>query len=244
MRNIKLFLSYDGTSYKGWQLQENGRTVQEEVEKAVRRVFKKKVRITGASRTDAGVHALSQVANFKVSSRIPIERIPVALNSVLPEDIFVLGAEEVGEDFNARFSAISKIYRYQIFNSKKRDPFRNNYYWRISYYLNVALMREEAKTLLGEHDFKCFQAKDKRERSSVREITALNVTNKKAIITIEIEANGFLYNMVRNIVGTLVDIGRGYLKKGSLKEILEGKDRKKAGPTAPPQGLFLIKIAY
>lgn len=244
MRTIKLTISYDGTRYNGWQLQKNGRTVQGEIEKAIEKVFGRLHRLHAASRTDAGVHAKSQVAHFKTTERIPVDKIAVALNSRLPEDISIIRAEEVPGEFHARFDAKTKHYRYHVLNSKKRDPFSERYAWRVPYSLDVPLMRKESKVLLGEHDFKSFQASDKRERSSTRRITKISVKKKGSSVDIDIEGNGFLYNMVRNIAGTLVDIGRGYLPAGSMKKILKAKDRTKAGPTAPAKGLFLMEVKY
>ena len=244
MRNIKLTIAYDGTSFKGWQVQKNGRTVQEEIEKAIKKVFGKKCTLYGAGRTDSGVHAKGQVANFKTSSRVPINKIAIALNSHLPESISILKAEEVKESFHSRFSAKKKRYQYLIHNSAKRDPFTERYAWGVSYLLDVPLMRKEAKILMGKHDFKSFQASDKREGSSVREISSIKVTQKGTSITVDIEGDGFLYNMVRNIVGTLVDVGRGYLPAGSMKRILDKKNRKEAGPTAPAKGLVLLRVKY
>jgi len=244
MRNIKLTISYDGTGYKGWQLQKNGNTVQEEIEKAISKVFGRHHRIHGAGRTDSGVHAKAQVAHFKTPVDIPRNKIPAALNSVLPEDISITRAEYVDGDFHSRFDAVSKLYRYFIFNSRNRDPFRERHSWRVPYTLDVPLMRREARSLLGRHDFKSFQAKDKRERHSVRNVSHIAVKKRGTTVTVDIEADGFLYNMVRNIVGTLVDIGRGYLSGGSMNQILQEKDRTKAGPTAPAKGLFLIEVRY
>ena len=244
MRTIKLTISYDGTAYKGWQVQKNGRTVQEEIEKSIKRVFGKKHRVQAASRTDAGVHAKAQAVHFKTASSIPEGKIAIALNAALPEDIAVLRAGEVPADFHSRFDARSKHYRYHILNSRDRDPFKEKYSWRVPYELDIPLMRKEAAFLVGRHDFKSFQARDKRERASVRRILRLAIKKNRSSVDIDIEADGFLYNMVRNIVGTLVEIGRGYLPPGSMKRILAGKDRTKAGPTAPAKGLFLIEVRY
>ncbi|MCK5450424.1 MAG: tRNA pseudouridine(38-40) synthase TruA [Candidatus Omnitrophica bacterium] len=244
MRNIKLTISYDGTKFKGWQVQKNGRTVQEEIEKAIKRVFGKTSRIHGAGRTDSGVHAKGQVAHFKTSYDIPTRNIPPALNRVLPDSIVIIEAEEVSLNFHSRFDAKSKIYKYYIINTDHRDPFSAKYSWRVPYTLNMALMKREADVLEGEHDFKSFQASDKTERTSIREIRYVRVIKKNSKIIIEIKGNGFLYNMVRNIVGTLIDIGRGHLPPGSMKKILKAKDRTQAGPTAPAKGLFLMKIEY
>ncbi len=244
MYNIKLTISYDGTGYKGWQVQDNGRTVQGEIEKAVEKVFGKHHRVHGASRTDSGVHAKAQAANFKTSLLIPEKKIPLALNSVLPEDISIMRASYIDDDFHARFAARSKRYMYCIFNSRQRDPFEEKYSCRVPYSLDVPLMRREAKVITGRHDFKAFQARDKKERSSVRKISNLSIVKKQPFLIINIEADGFLYNMVRNIVGTLVDIGRGYLSGGSMKRILKSMDRTKAGPTASAKGLFLVEVKY
>ena len=163
---------------------------------------------------------------------------------MLPPDILIKRSEEVPPDFHSRFDAKSKLYRYNIVNSRTKDPFSDRYVWRVPYPLDSGLMDIEAGFLVGTHDFKCFQASDKRERSSVRNITMARVKKTGRELRIDIEGDGFLYNMVRNIAGTLVDIGRGYLPPGSMAKILRSKDRKKAGPTAPARGLFLLKIRY
>ena len=244
MRNIKLTIAYDGTDYKGWQVQKNGRTVQEEIEKAALRAFGKKTRVHGAGRTDAGVHAKAQGAHLKVPESIPVKRIALALNSSLPEDIAVTSAKEVAEDFHSRYQAKRKHYRYSIFNAKSKDPFNSRFSWRVPYMLDLKLIRKEARVLVGKHDFKSFQAAEKKERTSVRKIFFIDIKKKGSWITIDIEGDGFLYNMVRNITGTLVEIGRGYLPPGSMSKILKGKNRKLAGPTAPAKGLTLIEVKY
>ena len=244
MHTIKLTISYDGTGYNGWQVQPEGKTVQGEVEKAIAKVYKKEYRLHGAGRTDSGVHAIQQVAHFKVKELIPAKKISLALNKVLPKDIVIKKAEEVDSDFHARFGAKSKTYAYYISNTKSRDPFKERYAWGVTYKLDVKLMRKEAKSLIGEHNFKSFQAADKSERSSVRTISKILIKHTKSDITVEIIGNGFLYNMVRNIVGTLVDIGRGYLPPGSMQNILNKQNRTQAGPTAPAKGLFLVRVRY
>lgn len=244
MRTIKLTISYDGTSYKGWQLQKNAITIQEEIEKAIHKSFGRKERVHGAGRTDSGVHAEGQVAHFKMKGSIPAGKIPMALNSNLPEDIAIISAEEVSSDFHSRFNAKIKHYRYSIYNSRMRAPLKEKYSWRVTYKLNVALMKREAKVLEGKHDFKSFQASDKKEKTSIRKIYDIRIKKKGLYILMDIEADGFLYNMVRNIIGTLVDIGRGYLPEGSMKKILKSKDRTLAGPTAPAKGLTLIEVKY
>ena len=249
MRTIKLTISYDGTKYSGWQIQKNSPSVQETLEKAVKKVFKKAYKVHGAGRTDSGVHAKGQVAHFKTSKDLPVPGIRAALNGALPKDIAVTGVEEVPHDFHSRFSTRSKVYRYHILNAEMPDPFIEKYAWRVSYKLNAALMRREAAVLEGRHDFKSFQASDSSRtppgvRGSVRKIFRVNIKKKTSDIIIEIEGDGFLYNMVRNIAGTLIDIGRGYLPPGSMKKILKAKDRTQAGPTAPAKGLFLVKVKY
>jgi tRNA pseudouridine38-40 synthase len=244
MRNIKLTISYDGTGYSGWQFQNNGRSIQQEIEETIEKVFKEKRRVMGASRTDAGVHAKAQSANVKLSAPVPIDRIPAALNAALPASIAIVKAEIVPASFDAQHKAKSKRYRYYVVNSIHKDPFGDRYAWRMPYPLSVPAMKKEAKALIGKHDFKSFQASDTRERASVRTIYKLEVKKKGDTITFDIEANAFLYNMVRNIVGTLIDVGRGYLPAGSTEKILALKDRKKAGPTAPARGLFLIEVKY
>lgn len=244
MKNIKLIIAYDGTEFSGWQIQANGRSVQQEIEEAISRVFKEKQRVFGASRTDAGVHARAQTANFKLSSAVPIKNIPAALNAVLPGAIAVVKAAEVPETFHSQHDARTKIYRYYVVNSVQRDPFLDRYTWRMPYPLNIPIMRREAKSLIGKHDFKSFQASDTKERSSVRTVRRLAVRKNGSSIIFDIEADGFLYNMVRNIVGTLVEIGRGYFPPGSMRKILAAKDRKQAGPTAPARGLFLEEVKY
>ncbi|MBD3379659.1 MAG: tRNA pseudouridine(38-40) synthase TruA [Candidatus Omnitrophica bacterium] len=244
MRTIKLTIAYDGTRYNGWQVQKNGNTVQAELERAIEKAAKRRSRVHAAGRTDAGVHAKGQVAHYTGSSDIPSGKIPVAVNTFLPRDIAILKAEEVSSGFHSQYDAKSKLYSYYIFNSRRRDPFRERYSWRVPYELDIPLMRREAGMLLGRQDFKCFQARDKRERTSVRDILSVGIKRKGTTVRIDIEADGFLYNMVRNITGTLVDSGRGYLPEGSVEEIIGSKDRTKAGPTAPPQGLFLMKVRY
>ncbi|MBU0683971.1 MAG: tRNA pseudouridine(38-40) synthase TruA [Candidatus Omnitrophota bacterium] len=244
MRNIKLTIAYDGTNYKGWQLQKNGTTIQGKIEEAIEKTFKKKHRIYSAGRTDSGVHAQGQIAHFKTSVPVPMNKIPSIINTVLPPDIAIKNAKKVSTDFHAQFDAKQKHYRYYILNSLKREAFKERYAWRVSYNLNVSLMREAAKALIGKHDFKSFQAVDKRERLSVRNIFSITVKKQKAFIVIDIKGDGFLYNMVRNIVGTLVEIGRGYFSPESMMEILKSKNRKKAGPTAPAKGLFLMEVKY
>lgn len=251
MRNIKLTIEYDGTNYSGWQIQQKRpqslgkeKTIQGIIEKALEQILQERIRLTGAGRTDAGVHALGQVANFKTKSKMPMAAMQRALNALLPKDIVIIDIEEARPDFNARFDARSKTYRYQILNRHYSTAFDRLYQCHIPYRLEVRQMKREARALSGRHYFKSFQAADKKERMSVRNIRRISIRKDGPVINIEIEANGFLYNMVRNIVGTLIEIGRGKFPPGSMRRILRAKDRTLAGPTAPAKGLSLIQVKY
>ncbi len=252
MRNIKLTIEYEGTNYCGWQIQKRGaklkaqskKSIQETIENALEKILQEKVRLIASGRTDSGVHALGQIANFRTKSKISPLRLKAALNSNLPGDIRIKSAVKVDLDFHSRFQAKSKLYRYRILNKKAPSVFTRNYCHFVPYFLDWKAMRKEAKTLVGSHNFSSFQAKDKRERSSFRTIKKLRISKEDSEILIDIESNGFLYNMVRNVVGTLIEVARGKLEKGALKEILEKKNRKFAGPTAPAKGLCLVKVKY
>lgn len=246
MRNLKLIIEYEGTNYCGWQKQRNSKkkSIQQVLEDTLQKILNEKIKIIGSGRTDSGVHALSQVANFKTNSKIPLTKLKKALNTLLPEDIVIKRIKEVPLDFHSRFDVKSKLYRYIILNRAYRSVFLRKRAYFYPYPLDINLMRKEAKVLLGRHDFKAFQASDKKEKSSIRTIKKLVIKKKKDLITIDIEADGFLYNMVRNIVGTLIEIGRGRFVKGDLKKILLSRDRKQAGFTAPAMGLYLVKVKY
>ena len=244
MYTVKLTIAYDGTEYRGWQLQKNGNTVQAELEKAIENVLGSHRRVHSSSRTDAGVHAKGQVAHFSSPVEIPGEKIPGALNGFLPKDISVVKAEYVADNFHSRFDAKSKHYRYYMITGRERDPFRERYSWRVPYKINDKAMKEAAKVLVGKHDFRSFQASDKKERSSVRTVSRLELSRKQGFLLLDIEADGFLYNMVRNITGTLVDFGRGYCSNGEMQKILRSRDRARSGPTAPAAGLFLLEVRY
>ena len=246
MFNIQLTIAYDGTSYAGWQIQKNAKTIQGEIEKALKRILKEKIRLIGSGRTDSGVHARAQVANFKTKRNFPASKLQAALNTNLPEDISILKVKKAPLKFHSQYDAKSKIYRYAILNSRIDDPFLRRFYYKTPYKLNVSLMKKEAKILLGKHDFKSFQAKSAAShiKNTVRTIKVLTIKKENTFIYIDIEANGFLHNMVRNVAGTLVEIGRGYFPEGSMKKILHSKDRQKAGPTAPGKGLILVKVKY
>lgn len=243
-RNIYLRIEYDGTGYAGWQVQKNAKSVQAALEAALRRILNEKVKLISSSRTDSGVHAKGNVANFKTDSKMLLLNIQRGLNSILPKDIAIVEAKEVALDFNSRFDAKSKIYRYTILNRPYPAALCRDYFYHIPCKLDLKMMRQEAMPLLGRHDLRSFKAADNKERSSVRTIKRLEIKRRGELIEIEIEADGFLYNMARNIVGTLVEIGRGRFKPGSMEKILKAKDRCFAGPTAPAKGLCLIEVKY
>ncbi len=251
MRNIKLTLEYDGTNFSGWQLQTpDKRTVQGEIEKALLKIFKKEIRIIGSGRTDTGVHALGQAANFKIDSPMPLEKIVRALNGNLPDDISVLSAEKVSTGFHAQHSAKQKTYRYSILNRPTRPAIDKNFVLHIPYKINLSAMRKEAKLLVGKHNFVSFMATDTAKRGKLtakdttRTVSKLEIHKKEDLITIDIAANGFLYKMVRNIVGTLLDIGTGLIPQGSARNILKAKSRRAARETAPAKGLILLSVKY
>ena len=248
MRNIKLTIEYDGTYFHGWQVQEaSKRTVQGELEKACRKVFKKRRRIIGSGRTDSGVHALGQIAHCKVETHLTADEIVRALNASLPQDIAIIKAEFAGKKFHAQYSAQAKTYRYTILNRRGRSPLAQNFCHFYPYPLNVALMRKETKALIGRKDFKSFQAtpaREDKEKSTVRVVKKIIISKKGDFILIDIQANGFLHKMVRNIVGTLLEIGSGRLPKASMKRILQKKSRLAAGRTAKAKGLCLMEVKY
>lgn len=247
MRNLCLEIEYDGTAYAGWQVQlrRSQRTIQEEIEKTLRKILQEKVHLIASGRTDAGVHARAQVANFKTKSTILPDKLQLALNGNLPEDIAVINIKEKPLGFHSRFDAKSKIYRYSILNRRYPSAIARHSVYFYPHSLDVQLMRQEAGVLLGRHNFRSFQAADKMERCPVKTIKKINIAkNKDGIINIDIEASGFAYNMVRNISGTLIEIGRKRFKKGDLKKILLAKDRKLAGPTVPAKGLTLLQVNY
>ena len=259
MHNIKLTIEYDGTGFNGWQTQtarnkqvtaKAQRTIQGEIEIALKKIFKGGLKLTGSGRTDSGVHAIGQVANFKTQSSMPTEEMQNALNANLPDDIAIIKVEEAPSDFHAQYSVKSKIYRYTILNRKTRCAQQKNFSLLYPYKLNIRAMREEAESLVGRHDFKSFTASDPAKRkkgvkeNTVRTIKRLMITKKGDLLTLDIEANGFLYKMVRNIVGTLLAVGSGKLAKGSIKQILAKKNRNTAGTTAKPKGLTLLEVKY
>jgi len=251
MRNIKLIIEYDGTNYSGWQIQKRckredrgkKRTIQEVLEEVLAKILQDKVKVVASGRTDAGVHAKNQVANFKVESEISTRDLKKALNANLPSDIVIKKVNDVEFDFHARFNAKSKVYRYQI-SQKFLSCFDRLYFTYIPYILDLNLMRKEANVLIGRHNFKSFQSSGGKTKNTIRTIKDIKIKKRKRYIFIDIEADGFLYNMVRNIVGTLIEIGRGKFSPGSMRKILKAKDRKVAGPTVPAKGLFLMRVKY
>ena len=244
MRNIKLTIEYDGKDFNGWQKQPNKLNIQGEIEKAIERITGEEVELNASGRTDAGVHALGQVANFKTNSNIPIEKIPIALNTNLKKSIRILKAEEVDERFHSRLSCKEKTYRYVINNSEYGTAIYRNMEYCVPQKLDVEAMQKAAKYFEGEHDFKAFKASGTSSKSSVRTIFKAEVTKHEDRIYIELTGNGFLYNMVRIISGTLLEVGMGRIKPEEVSEIIESKDRLKAGKTLPPQGLFLVEVKY
>lgn len=244
MRNIKLTIEYDGTRYHGWQVQPNLQTVQGVMNEMIARITGETVRLIASSRTDAGVHALGQVATFKTGSSLDARSLKRALNSLIPQDIRVREVEEVDETFHARFSAKGKVYEYRIFNGDLSSPFYRHFSWFVRGRLNVARMREAALKLVGRHDFSSFCSAGSMHRTPVREIYGIHVRRKAGFVVIHIEANAFLKQMARNIVGTLVEVGKRKLTPSQCSAILEACDRRRAGVSAPAQGLFLVKVNY
>ena len=249
MRNIKITIEYDGTNFHGWQIQAKGhRTVQGEIRQALKKIFKRDTIIIGSGRTDTGVHAVGQVANFKIQTSLPVEKIRDALNGNLPEDIAILKAEEVPGKFNAQFSAKRKTYRYALLNRRARCVHNRLFCYHFNHKLNLAAMRKAARSLTGKKDFRSFTATDsargEKKNDTVRTIHALKINKKDDYIFIDITANGFLYKMVRNIVGALLEVGTGRLTPPALKKILKARNRNLAPATAPAHGLCLLNVDY
>lgn len=245
MRKIKLTIEYDGTNYHGWQIQKNAVTVQEIIEKAMSRLLGCKTGITGCSRTDVGVHAYGQVAHFTTDSKIPADKFSYAINNLLPEDIVIKKSEEAAQDFHARYSAKGKKYRYLIYSGPHSSAIMRNRACHVRPVLNITDMKLAADYFVGQQDFAAFQATGGQVRSTVREIYDLRVMQREDnIICIEVSGNGFLYNMVRIIAGTLIYVGSGKIKVPEIPGIIKGLDRTQAGKTAPAQGLYLMEIYY
>ncbi len=262
MRKIKLTIAYDGTDYFGWAKQKNRPTIQGVLENTIAELTGKYVELFGSSRTDAGVHALGQVAHFEIDCPVPTENLARAVNNKLPQSISIISAEQVKPDFDAIKNTKSKMYRYWIYTGVNRPVLQAHYCWYYPYKLDSAVMAQAAQYLIGEHDFKSFASAADKRSSSIRTILrcdvqsapeisyayhrAANVNERSSLpwICIDVEADGFLYNMVRNIVGTLVEVGRGRYKPEKVEKILKACNRSSAGPIAPPHGLCLMWIRY
>ena len=244
MRNIKLSIEYDGTCYAGWQKQENATTIEEMLEASIEKVVGEKIILYGSGRTDAGVHARSQVANFKTSSLIPSSRLPFAINSYLPKDIVVKVAEDVNDEFHSRYCAKWKVYQYTVYNSDIRTALDRNYYHFYNSSLDFEIMERGAKLLRGVHDFSSFKTGALPDERNVRELKRLEIKRNGEYVYFILEANGFLRYMVRRIVGVLLKLGRGKISIKELRFILESKDPRRGSPTAPAKGLCLIEVKY
>lgn len=244
MKRVRLFVSYDGTNYCGWQIQSNGITIEEELNKAVSDLCREEIAVIGASRTDSGVHALGNVAVFDTNSRIPGEKFCFALNQRLPDDIRIQKSDEVSADWHPRYQDTIKTYEYCFLNRRIPDPTRRLYTYFMYYPMDVEKMQRAADYLVGEHDFKSFCTPRTQVASTVREIYDCSIIKEGDIIRMRVRGNGFLYNMVRIIAGTLARVATGLYTPEHVKEILEARDRNVAGPKAPPQGLTLIEIEY
>lgn len=245
MRRVRLFVAYDGTDYCGWQVQPNGITVEEVLNRELGRLTGEDIRVIGASRTDSGVHALMNVAVFDTESSIPPERMAYALNQRMPEDIVITKSDEVGADWHPRYQDnVRKTYEYHIYNAPVLNPLKRKYSAFVSFPMDVEKMRRGAAYLVGEHDFVSFCNVRTNVSDTVRTVEDITVTENGADIVIRITGNGFLYNMVRIIAGTLIRVGRGFYEPEKVREILEEKKRTAAGVTAPACGLVLVEIKY
>ena len=244
-RNIRLVFAYDGTRYHGWQRQKNELTIQAVIEERLQLMTQSPVKLLASGRTDAGVHALSQVCNFKTPSQIPIDTLKRGLNSLLPPDILVKEATVVPLEFHSRYRAKSKIYEYRILNRQNPDIFRRNVLWHIRFPINVEAMSECLSIIRGTHDFSAFKSSGSANTDPVRTILSACIeSDEDGVLRIIVEGNGFLRHMVRNIVGTLVEAGTGRMDLKRFVEVLESGDRQMAGRKAPAQGLFLVAVKY
>lgn len=244
MRNIKLTIEYDGKEFNGWQKQPNKLNIQGTIEKVLEEITGEEVELNASGRTDAGVHALGQVANFKTNSKLPIEKFAIALNSKLKKSIVIRKAEEVEESFHSRYNCKKKTYRYIINNSEFGTAIYRNLEYIVPQKLDIEAMKKAIKFFEGEHDFKAFKSSGTSSKSSVRTIYKAIIKEENEKIIIELTGNGFLYNMVRIISGTIVDVGLGKIKAEEIPQIIEEGNRQKAGKTLPPQGLYLVSVEY
>ena len=247
MRTLRLTIQYDGTHYVGWQRQAEGTSLQALIEDALAPIEGRAVTIQGAGRTDAGVHALGQVASVRLGASLDAPTLGRALNAVLPDEVRVIAVEEADDDFHARFAATGKIYEYRIVNAAFVSPFLFRYAWHVPQPLDVGAMRAAAEALVGTHDFAAFQGSGSVVHSTERTIEALEWEDARQFdrpLVVRLSGDGFLRYMVRNVVGTLVEVGLGRWPQARVREIVESRSRSCAGPTAPPQGLFLVKVRY
>ena len=244
MKRVKLVVAYDGTNYHGWQVQDNGITIEEVLNRTISELVQEDIKVIGASRTDAGVHACGNVAVFDTESRIPGDKFSFALNQRLPDDIRIQESCEVDADFHPRYADTVKTYEYNILNRRFELPSKRLYAAFCYYPMDIERVNQAAAYLVGEHDFKSFCSVGAQVQTTVRTIYAVNVTKEDDMVHIRITGNGFLYNMVRIIAGTLMQVGTGLMEPEQVKEILEARDRSKAGPTAVAKGLTLVEIRY
>lgn len=244
MRNLLLTISYDGSNYHGWQVQKNAVTVQEVFQNAVKKLFNQNIDIKGCSRTDSGVHANKYCVSFKVDTDIPCENIVMALNSYLPDDISVLNCADMDLEFHARYNVVKKEYVYIICNSKIRNPFLRNYAFWYRYDIDADYLNEQAQAFVGTYDYSGFCSANSGAEDTVRTVYSFEVSRKEDMVYFKVSADGFLYNMVRIMVGTLLFVNEGKIQKDELKNVILSKNRKSAGKTAPPQGLYLNDVIY
>lgn len=243
MNNIKLVIEYDGTNYAGWQQQKKEKTVQETLKKAIENVVNEKITLYGSGRTDAGAHALGQVANFKTKSNLPTSKLVQAINFYLPNDIVVKSARKVSGEFHSQYSTKSKIYRYTILNNNTGSAINRNFCYYYSGDLNIEKMQKASKAILGKHDFSTFKSKSD-NACNIRTIKKLEIKKKEKHLLFTIEADGFLYKMVRSIVGTLLEVGKGKMTITEFKRVSRSGTRSLAGATVPAKGLCLLKVKY
>lgn len=247
MHNYKLLIAYEGTFYSGWQVQKNSLSIQALLEKYLSIILRTSIHIVGSGRTDAGVHALGQVAHFKTTTSFDFSRLLASLNGLLPKDIRVLSIEEVSLDFHARYSAIGKVYHYYLHVSPVKDPFNRFYAYKVPHLVLLDTLKQAAMLFIGTHDFTSFANEAKTgsaAKNAVRSLKRLSISQQEEYICLELEADGFLYKMVRNIVGTLLDICAGRIALEKIPAIFQAKDRKLAGRAAPAHGLTLAKVYY
>lgn len=243
-KRVRLIVAYDGTNYHGWQVQKNGITIESELNRCLTELLQEPIEVIGASRTDAGVHALGNVAVFDTQARMPAEKISYALNQRLPEDIRIQKSEEVDADWHPRYCDSRKTYEYRIYRGEFPMPLKRLYTLHIYYNVDLEKMREAAKYFVGEHDFKSFCQVGAQVKSTVRTVYDVSIIEEGADLVIRVTGGGFLYNMVRIMAGTLLEVGKGKIEPSQIPEIIQTKDREAAGPTAPAHGLTLIKYEF